>query len=67
MTNFLTKSISRQLSLSIGLVLFLLLTLCATFITRAVDNSLQQVSTQYLDMTAARYSDNTEKIRMIFL
>ena len=62
MTNFLTKSISRQLSLSIGLVLFILLTLCATFITRAVDNSLQQVSTQYLDMTAARYSDNTEKI-----
>ena len=62
MRNFLTKSISRQLSISIGFILFLLLTLCANFITRAVDSSLQQVSMSYLDMTAARYGDSTEKI-----
>ena len=62
MTNFFTKSISRQLSISIGAVLLILLTLCAIFIRRSVDNSLQQVSIQYLDMTSARYGESTEKI-----
>lgn len=62
MKNFLTKSISRQLSISIGVVLFVLLTLCSLFITRTTNSSLQAVSTDYLDMTAARFSESTEKI-----
>ncbi len=62
MANFLNKSISRQLSISIGIVLFVLLTLCATFITINVSKSLNTVSTQYLDMTASNYGESTEKI-----
>lgn len=62
MKKFLTKSISRQLSLSIAILLLFLLTSCAIFITLFVKQSLEQVSTQYLDMTAARYGENTEKI-----
>ncbi len=42
--------------------MFVLLNLCAFFISNAVDKSLQNVSTSYLDMTAARYSESTVKI-----
>ena len=62
MANFLTKSISRQLSLSIGACLFVLLTLCAGFITTRVNKSFLGISSTYLDETAARYGEGTSKI-----
>ena len=62
MRNILTKSISRQLSVSIGIVLYVLLTLCAVFIATFVNTSFNQISSEYLDSTAARYGENTEKI-----
>lgn len=62
MANFLTKSISRQLSLSIGAGLFVLLTLCAGFITTTVNKSFLGISSTYLDETAARYGEGTSKI-----
>lgn len=62
MSNFFTKSISRQLSFSTGILLSVLLIACATFITAIVKTSLEDVSIQYLDMTAERYSESTGKI-----
>lgn len=62
MSNFFTKSISRQLSLSTGILLSVLLIICASFITVIVKRSLEDVSIQYLDMTAERYSESTGKI-----
>ena len=62
MRNILNKSISRQLSFSIGAVLFVLLSLCALFITKIVNNSFNEISSNYLESTAARYGENTEKI-----
>ena len=62
MANFLNKSISRQLSISIGVILFLLLTLCAGLITKKVQSSLSDLSTEYLGTTAGKYSESTAKI-----
>ncbi|MCR5218389.1 methyl-accepting chemotaxis protein [Treponema sp.] len=62
MKNFLTKSISRQLALSIGTVLFVLLVACAYLITTTVDSAFEKVSENYLASTAARYGESTEKI-----
>ena len=62
MANFINKSVRRQLSIPIGVVLFLLLSLCSTLITKTVQNSLSTLSTNYLRSTAAKYSESTAKI-----
>ncbi|MBB5219273.1 methyl-accepting chemotaxis protein [Treponema rectale] len=62
MKNILTKSISRQLALSIGTVLFVLLVLCAVLISTTVNKAFDKVSENYLNTTAERYGESTEKI-----
>ncbi|MCR5764102.1 MAG: HAMP domain-containing protein [Treponema sp.] len=61
-TNFLNKSIKRQLAISIGASLFLLLAICATFIYINVNKGLSKLSTDYLQRTAEFYSASTNAI-----
>ena len=60
--NFLNKSVRRQLSIPIGVVLFILLTLCSILITKTVQDSLSDLSSKYLETSAAKYSESTAKI-----
>lgn len=61
-TNFLTKSIKRQLAVSIGASLFVLLSLCATFIYINVNKGVSTLSDDYLSRTAEYYSSSTSNI-----
>ncbi len=60
--NFINKSVRRQLSVPIGVVLFILLTLCSIFITNSVQESLSELSAKYLEASAAKYSESAAKI-----
>ena len=62
MNNFLAKSISRQLSVLIGVSLFILLLLCSVFITMNVRSAFEESATNYLEATAERYGESTGKI-----
>ncbi len=62
MKNFLTKSISRQLSVLIGACLFLLLLFCSIFITRTVHSAFEHSSQNYLETMAERYGESTGTI-----
>ena len=59
---FINKSVRRQLSVPIGVVLFILLTVCSFLITNAVQTSLSNLSTKYLEASASKYSESTAKI-----
>ena len=54
--NFINKSVRRQLSVPIGIVLFILLFICAYSITKLVQNSLAGLSTTYLYSSASKYA-----------
>jgi len=60
--NFISKSLTRQLTLYVGLALFTLLSLCIAFITRMVNTSFTDISKNYLISTAERYGESTAKI-----
>lgn len=60
--NFINKSVRRQLSVPIGIVLFILLTLCSILITKTVQDSLSELSAKYLEASAAKYSESAAKI-----
>ena len=60
--NFINKSVRRQLSIPIGGVLFILLFICAYSITKTVQGSLAGLSTKYLNSSASKYGESTEKI-----
>ncbi len=62
MFSFLKKSISRQLSISIGVSLFVLLVLCGLLIAFNVNKGFSSVSESYLDSTASHYAESTGKI-----
>lgn len=59
---FINKSVRRQLSVPIGIVLFILLTVCSILITKTVQDSLSDLSAKYLEASAAKYSESTAKI-----
>ncbi|MBR1911234.1 MAG: methyl-accepting chemotaxis protein [Treponema sp.] len=61
-TNIFNKSIKRQLAISIGASLFVLLSLCATFIYVNVNNGLSKLSNDYLTRTAEYYATSTSSI-----
>ncbi len=61
-TNFFNKSIKRQLSLSIGVALAVLLTLCSVLITIKTKDVTGGVSNSYLQRTADYYSETTKNI-----
>ena len=60
--NFISKSLTRQLTLYVGLALFTLLTICAALITKMVNTSYTDISENYLISSAERYGESTAKI-----
>ena len=61
-TNFFTKSLKNQLSLSIGFVLFILLTITAVFLTINVKSSYSKVSEDYIEETAMHYMESSKQL-----
>ena len=60
--NFINKSVRRQLSIPIGCVLFILLTICSIAITKTIQDALSDLSSKYLEASAAKYSESAAKI-----
>ena len=60
--NFINKSVRRQLSIPIGCVLFILLTISSIAITKTIQDALSDLSSKYLEASAAKYSESAAKI-----
>lgn len=61
-TNFFDKTLTRQLSFSIGAVLFVMLLALGFFLSNRVKKAFSDVSYQYLDQITMSYTESTEKI-----
>ena len=61
-SDFISKSINRQLTFFIGFVVFILLCLSGFIISRNVTGKYTRASQDYLAMTAEKYAESTNKI-----
>lgn len=61
-TNFLDRTLTRQLSFSIGTVLFVMLLALGVFLSYRIKKVFTNVSYQYLDQITMSYTESTEKI-----
>lgn len=61
-TNFFDKTLTRQLSFSIGAVLSVMLLALGFFLSNRVKKTFRDVSFQYLDQITMSYTESTEKI-----
>ena len=61
-TNFFDKTITRQLSFSIGAILLILFIGLGIFLTTKINKAYTQVSTDYLNEISAYYTENTKTI-----
>lgn len=61
-TNFLDRTLTRQLSFSIGTVLFVMLLALGLFLSYRIKKVFTNVSYQYLDQITMSYTESTEKI-----
>lgn len=62
MFKFFTKSLTRQLVLSIAASLLFYLVLCGVLITSTVKKNFDSVTTDYLSTTAEKYAESTNRI-----
>ena len=61
-TGFFTKTITRQLSWSLGAILCIMLLALGGYLIVRVSNSYRNLGNQYLERTAEYYTESTEKI-----
>lgn len=61
-TNFFNKTLTRQLSFSIGVVLFIALLALGTVLFVRVKSSYRKITYEYVEETTARYSSSTRMI-----
>ena len=59
MFKFFTKSLTRQLVLSIASSLFFFLLVCGVLITSTVKKNFDSITTDYLSTTAEKYAEST--------
>lgn len=61
-TNFFDRTLTRQLSFSIGTVLFVMLLALGLFLSYQIKKTFTSVSYQYLDQITMSYTESTGKI-----
>ncbi len=60
--SFITKSLARQLTVSIGAATILVLAFTALLVRNKLSNNYQSISNQYVESVAIRYTESTSKI-----
>lgn len=61
-SNFITSSIKRQLAVSIGLVLFGMLVVCAAFTVHVVSKGVRGLTDSYMSQTGYYYAESVKGI-----